>query len=215
MYVPRRYEEKNQEKIFSFISKHNFGIVISVLDNKPIATHIPLLPEKKEDKWILTGHISKGNEQKTSLQENAEVLVVFPGPHAYISPSWYTQMNVPTWNYISVHLYGKIQLLDDTGLRQSLEKLMKFHESSQPHPTTMKDIPDKILQDDLRGIVGFAIMVSEIQAAYKLSQNRDAPSYHNVISKLNQSGAENAKQVAAAMEERVKENPNKLNNDEP
>lgn len=202
MYIPRRYEEKDREKIFAFIRENSFGILISVQDGRPLGTHIPLLPEKNaagED--VLMGHISKGNEQKHTLQNGAKVLVIFTGPHAYISPRWYTQPNVPTWNYIAVHVYGTVQLIEGEELKAAVTRLTNKYEGAMPHPMKVEEIPEKVFQDDLRGIVGFAIRIDEIQAAYKLSQNRDAVSYHNVVDQLEQ-GDDAAKGVAKEMQNR-------------
>jgi transcriptional regulator len=202
MYIPRRYEEKDKEKVFQFIRENSFGILISVKDGLPLGTHIPLLLGKNEGgEETLTGHISKGNEQKYSLSDGARVLVIFAGPHAYVSPRWYTKMNVPTWDYISVHVYGEIRLMEGSALRATLSRLTDNYERHLPHPVTLEEIPEKSLRDDLRGIVGFEILIGEIQAAYKLSQNRDEESYHNVIAHLGQ-GDELSRKVAAEMQER-------------
>jgi transcriptional regulator len=199
MYIPRRYEEKDAEKIHAFIRENSFGILVSVKDGLPVGTHIPLRLEKNaEGQDILMGHISKGNEQKYTLEEDARVLVIFPGPHAYVSPRWYTEINVPTWNYISVHVYGKVKIVGGEALRAALSRLMDTYERQLPQPVRMEEVPEKELQDDLRGIVGFEIIIEEIQAAAKLSQNRDDLSYHQVIGQLEQ-GGEGAKAVAAEM----------------
>jgi transcriptional regulator len=203
MYIPRRYEEKDKEKIFAFVREHSFGILISVRDGLPVGTHIPLLVEKDgEGKDVLIGHISKGNEQKYTLTDGAKVLAIFTGPHAYISPRWYTQLNVPTWNYISVHIYGTVKIMDGEALKAALSRLTDNYEHSLPHPMKLEDIPEKTFEDDFRGIVGFEIVIDDIQAAYKLSQNRDEKSYHSVIDHLEQ-GDETAKAVAGEMKERI------------
>lgn len=202
MYIPRRYEEKDKDKIFSFIRENSFAILVSVGDGLPVATHIPLhLGKNKTGDDILTGHISRGNGQKYSLTEGARVLVIFAGPHAYVSPRWYTVMNVPTWDYISVHIYGLVHLMEGEELRQALTELVDEHERHMPRPVRLEDIPQKTVEDDFRGIVGFAIRIDEIQAAYKLSQNRDEKSYHQVIEQLEQ-GDEGAQKIAAAMKDR-------------
>lgn len=202
MYVPRRFEENDQEKIHGFIRENSFAILISIKDGIPIGTHIPLLLEKdNEGKGILMGHISKGNEQKYTLTDGAKVLVIFTGPHAYVSPRWYTEIKVPTWNYISVHVYGTIKIVEGDELRAALSRLTDTYEHSMPHPLKIEDIPEKSFNDDFRGIVGFKIFIDEMQAAYKLSQNRDEESYHNVIDHLQQ-GDEASKGVAEEMKER-------------
>lgn len=200
MYIPRRYEEKDKEKIHAFIRGNSFAILISIHEGRPIGTHIPLKLETNaggED--ILVGHISKGNDQKHTLSDGVQVLAIFPGPHAYISPRWYTKMNVPTWNYLSVHVYGTIKIIEGEALKAALSRLVDTYEQHLPQPVHIDEIPEKSLHDDLRGIVGFEILVTEYQAAAKLSQNRDEQSYHQVIAHLDQ-GDESARAVAAEMQ---------------
>ena len=202
MYIPRRYEQKDKEKIYAFIREHSFAILISVLEGRPVGTHIPLQLETGEDgKDALIGHISLGNEQKYALTDGATVLAIFPGPHAYVSPRWYTQLNVPTWNYLSVHVYGTVRLMEGQALQDALSRLVDTYEQHLPHPVKMEEIPEKVLEDDFRGIVGFRIHIDEIQAAWKLSQNRDEQSYHRVIEQLGR-GDETAKAVADEMKKR-------------
>ncbi len=199
MYIPKRYEEKDKDTLHAFIRENGFAILVSILDGLPVATHIPLRLEKDaggED--ILTGHISRGNGQKLSLQDGAKVLAIFPGPHAYVSPRWYTQPNVPTWNYIAVHVYGTVRVIEGEALKTALSRLVDQYEREKPEPLKMEDIPGKMLEDNIRGIVGFAIRVEDMQAAYKLSQNRDEQSYHQVIGHLQQ-GDESSGRVAAEM----------------
>jgi transcriptional regulator len=202
MYIPRRYEEKDKGKIHDFIRANAFAILISVRDGRAMGTHIPLQLETDEaGQDILMGHISIGNEQKHTLTDGAEVLAIFPGPHAYVSPRWYTQMNVPTWNYISVHVYGTIKIIEGAALRAALSRLVDNYEQHMPQPVHIGEIPPKTLEADLRGIKGFQITVTEFQAAYKLSQNRDEQSYHQVIDQLAE-GDETARAVAGEMEKR-------------
>ena len=203
MYIPRRFEEKDKEKIYSFIKENSFGILISVKDGLPAGTHIPMLLEKDEaGNDILMGHISKGNEQKYALTDGAKVLAIFAGPHAYVSPRWYTQMNVPTWNYISVHVYGTIRIVEGEALKAALSRLVDNYEQSLPRPVTLEEIPEKPFQENFRGIVGFEIKIDEIQAAYKLSQNRDEKSYHSVIERLEE-GDDVSKGVASEMKKKT------------
>jgi transcriptional regulator len=190
MYIPRRYEEKDLDKIHSFIRENSFGILVSVKDGIPAGTHIPLLLEKNTDgRDVLMGHISRGNEQKYDLADGAKVLV-------------YTQMNVPTWNYIAVHVYGTVKIVEGDELHAALRRLVDHYEHPLPRPVTIEEIPEKTYNDDFRGIVGFKIIIDEIQAAYKLSQNRDEQSYHQVVDEL-EKGNEVAKSVAEEMKKRA------------
>ena len=202
MYIPRRYEEKDKDKIHAFIRENSFAILVSILDGRPIGTHIPLqLETNAVGQDILVGHISRGNDQKHTLTDGAQVLAIFPGPHAYISPRWYTKMNVPTWNYLSVHAYGVIKIMEGEVLKAALSRLIDNYEHLMPQPVHIEEIPEKTVHDELRGIVGFEILVTEYQAAAKLSQNRDEQSYHQVIDQLTD-GDETARAVAAEMEKR-------------
>lgn len=201
MYIPRRYQEQDREKILSFMKENSFAIVVTVQDGLPVASHIPLAIEKDSfGNDVLTGHISKGNNQKASLINGEKVLCIFSGPHAYISPRWYTELNVPTWNYISVHAYGTLRIITDEELKAALSRLVNEYEQHQQHPMKMEELPEKLFNDDFRGIIGFEIRIDELQAAYKLSQNRNKESYHNVIEKL-EKGDATARQVAAVMKE--------------
>lgn len=200
MYIPRRYQEHDRDRILSFMKENSFAIMVSVKDGIPVASHIPLAVEKNmQGKDVLVGHISRGNEQKFTLTEGAKLLCIFPGPHAYISPRWYTAMNVPTWNYLSVHAYGTLRIMEGDELKAALSRLINTYEQHLPHPVTMEELPGKMLEDDVRGIIGFEIMIDELQAASKLSQNRDEESYSNVINQL-QAGDAPAGKVAEAME---------------
>jgi len=208
MYIPRRFEEKDTEKIHAFIRENSFAILVSVKDGLPVGTHIPLALEKNaEGADVLIGHISRGNEQKHTLVDGAEVLAIFPGPHAYISPRWYTELKVPTWNYISVHVYGTVKIIEGEALRAALSRLMNTYEQHRPRPVTIGEIPEKMLQDDMRGIVGFEIRMEEVQAAYKLSQNRDEQSYHQVIGELDK-GDETERKVGEEMARRSRRDEN-------
>ena len=202
MYIPRRYEEKDKDKIAAFIRENSFALLVSVHQGIPVATHLPLLLKTGDDgKDRLLGHISKGNDQKISLQNGVKVLAVFAGPHAYVSPAWYTKMNVPTWNYISVHVYGTVSIMEGEALKQALSGMVDFYEQGRTAPVKLEHIPEKTFEDDFRGIIGFEILIDEIQAAYKLSQNRDEQSYHQVIHELSK-GDELSKKVAEEMQAR-------------
>jgi len=205
MYVPRRYEEKDADKVHAFIKENSFAILVSVKDGLPIGTHIPLQLEKNAaGADVLVGHISRGNEQKYTLVDGAKVLAIFYGPHAYVSPRWYTKMQVPTWNYIAVHVYGTVRIVEGEELRAALTRLIDTYEQHMPRPVKIGEIPEKTVSDDMRGIVGFEISMDDVQAAYKLSQNRDEQSYHQVIEELGK-GDETARAVAEEMKGRKPE----------
>lgn len=184
MYTPDIYKNENQEEIEKFLQENSFGILINQTNGKLWATHIPLeLAINREGKAILEGHISKENLQWNGFLESNEVLAVFSGPHSYISSSWYDHENVPTWNYIAVHVYGKLKIIEGQAVIESLKKLVNKYEQKYENPTRIEDLSEKTMLQ-ARGIVAFEIEIDEIQATRKMSQNRDSKNYQNIISEL-------------------------------
>ena len=171
MYVPHHYKNENLEEVRSFIEQNSFGLLVNQVNGKPWATHIPLELEKDGDHYYLVGHLAKANPQCKSFTKEAQVLCIFNGPHAYISSSWYKEEEVPTWNYIAVHVYGRLTLLDEQATLVSLDRLINKYEKDSEHPVLMRELSANTMKQ-IKGIVGFSIHIDEIQAAYKLSQNR-------------------------------------------
>lgn len=198
MYTPDLYKNENPEEIRTFLKENSFGILINQTHGKLCATHIPIELEINADgKEILQGHISKLNTQAEGFSENDQVLAIFTGPHSYISSSWYDHENVPTWNYIAVHVYGKIKIVDyDTAVAQ-LKKLVDKYEVNSANPVRIEDLSVKTMRE-ARGIFGFEIEIEEIQATKKLSQNRDDHNYQNIITELEKT--ENPQSIAVAKE---------------
>ena len=184
MYTPEIYKNENQEEIKKFLQKNSFGILINQTNGKLCATHIPLeLETTKEGKDILWGHISKENPQWNGFIDNDQILAVFSGPHSYISSSWYDHENVPTWNYIAVHVYGKIKIIEGEAVIESLKKLVDKYEQNSKNPVLVENLSEKTMMQS-RGIVAFEIEINEIQATKKISQNRDEKNHQNIISEL-------------------------------
>ena len=198
MYTPDLYKNENPEEIKAFLKENSFGILINQTNGKLCATHIPIELEINGDgKEILQGHISKLNPQAEGFSENDQVLAIFTGPHSYISSSWYDHENVPTWNYIAVHVYGKIKIVDyDTAVEQ-LKKLVDKYEVNSANPVRVEDLSAQTMRE-ARGIFGFEIEIEEIQATKKLSQNRDDHNYQNIITELEKT--ENPQSIAVAKE---------------
>lgn len=199
MYIPDIYKNKNQEEIKDFLNKNSFGILINQTNGKLCATHIPLeLDNNKNGKQVLYGHISIENPQWNGFLDNDEILAVFSGPHSYISSSWYDHENVPTWNYIAVHIYGKIKIIEGEAVVESLKKLVDKYEKSSENPVRVEDFSKKTMMQT-RGIVAFEIEITEIQSVKKLSQNRDVKNYDSIISKLEKTGETNSIAIAKEM----------------
>jgi transcriptional regulator len=198
MYIPELFKNENQSEIEQFLHENGFAILVNQTQGKIWGTHTPLFLEKQNNKIILSGHISRENPQAQSLQNGEEILAIFTGPHTYISSSWYDHENVPTWNYIAVHVYGKVRVLDYDETVSSLKKLVNKYEKPQQNPIRVEDLSEKTMRQ-ARGIVAFEIEITDIQAKKKLSQNRDNENYQNIINQLEKSNDNTTKQVAAEM----------------
>jgi transcriptional regulator len=200
MYIPKLFKNENVNEVKDFIVNNSFGILINQTDGRISGTHIPMyLDTNKEGKDILHGHISKANPQWKNFHTDNEVLVIFSGPHSYISSSWYDHDNVPTWNYIAVHIYGSIKIIEGDQLVNSLKKLVDKYEAKSVNPVSVDTMSDKVLSENLRGIIGFEIEIKEIQCAKKLSQNRDDINHQNIVSELNKTKDLNSELIAQEM----------------
>lgn len=120
MHIPSFFRVKDMEEIKSFIQSHTFATVVTTMNEKPIATHIPVSFHQVGDSYVISGHMAIGNPQWKTFEEKEKVLIIFQGPHAYISSSWYEKEAVPTWNYQAVHVYGKAELLEKNGTGQGI-----------------------------------------------------------------------------------------------
>ena len=199
MYIAPINQPDALSDVEGFMRDHGFATLISSSGSKPLeAMHLPLYYSKADGQAVLQGHVSKANQQYNSLINNDALAIFMPGHH-YISPNWYTQRNVPTWNYVAIHVYGKCIPMEGDALLQHLASLMDFYEKSQETPHKMQDIPEKILRTDLRGLLGFELQIEQIEAAFKLSQNRDDESYHNVVAALEQIDSNDSNFIAQQM----------------
>lgn len=200
MYIPSIYKNTNIDEVTTFIDNNGFAIVISAENAQIQATHVPLLLDiNKDGNQVLVGHISKGNPQSKLFINETSVLVIFNGPHSYISSSWYDHENVPTWNYIAVHITGKVKLQTEFELIDSLKKIVNKYEKDSLNPVSMETMSEDVINNDLKGIVGFEIRIDKIEAAYKLSQNRDENNYNSIIKNLNSKSDSSSKEIANEM----------------
>lgn len=201
MYVPKMFKVSDIQEIKEFVQQHSFGTLVTIQNGRPIATHIPLVLDQEGDDLYITGHMALGNPQWRTLQQCDEVLVMYQGPHAYISSSWYGHENVPTWNYQAVHMYGKPQILEKEELKIVMKNLLKKYESHRENPVLWETVSPELLEKELKGIVGFKIKVTEVQAAYKLSQNRNDEDYKNIMKKLNEEKDATALALSSVMKD--------------
>ncbi len=197
MFIPSNYKNEDLDEIKNFLKYNSFGILVNQVDGKPWATHIPLeLGSDSDGNDILVGHMARANKQWSYFEKDKQVLCIFNGPHSYVSSSWYKEEEVPTWNYIAIHVYGTIKILDEEAVLASLHKLVDKYEQSSKEPISLDDMSPKTMRQT-KSIVGFQIKIDDIQATYKLSQGREHD-HPNIIAELEQ-GDTASKAVAKVM----------------
>lgn len=197
MYIPAHFEIEEEEIIFDTMQKNSFATLISGHNGIPFATHLPLIIDKANR--CLYGHFARPNPQWRDIQQQ-EALAIFQGPHCYISPSWYeTTKAVPTWNYVAVHVYGQIELVDDEQqLMSSLrDMVLKYEESNSSYQLDQVDAG--FIAGMSKGIQGFKLKINKMEGKAKLSQNHPAQRQELVIQRLEQSANENERKIASAM----------------
>lgn len=181
MYIPAHFRQSDQQAAIAFMKRYPFAIIVSSVDGVPLATHLPFHIEEHDGQVIFTAHFARANPQWKSLDQ---ALVIFSGPHAYISPSHYEkQENVPTWNYIAVHAYGKVELVEDEAEGYAiLESMMQ--QSEPEYLKQWETLSPKYKMGLFKGIVPFRMRVERIDAKEKLSQNKTELERSNIIHSL-------------------------------
>lgn len=203
MYLPRLFQEQDPERLFAFMRRHSFATLVTVKDGVPFATHLPFLvePGSEGTQGRLLAHMARANPQWRAFSEDQDVLVIFQGPHAYVSPSWYvTEPNVPTWNYTVVHAYGRPRLIEEPeeALR-ILRASVDTYESGFEKPWSMDgDYARKLLP----GIAAFELRLSRVEGKFKLNQNRAPEDRRAVMERLERSEEPELRAVGALMRER-------------
>ncbi|PAE29268.1 hypothetical protein CHI07_10360 [Paenibacillus sp. 7884-2] len=171
MYIPKYYRMDDTDTMIRFIEENSFGIIVSSGEKMLHGTHLPFLIEKNSDGSIkLISHMSKGNPQWREVQD--DVLIIFQGPHVYVSPTWYEEEGyVPTWDYQAVHVYGKyIPKNSPEDLKEIMDRTIEYYEKDQPDPWD-GNIPDHVYNRLINGVEGFHIQVTDIQGQWKLHQD--------------------------------------------
>jgi transcriptional regulator len=198
IYMPPHFRLEDEARLVELIERHAFGTLVSSGPAGLQVSHIPFVPERgADDKLRLHGHVARANDQWQSLEGAAEVLAIFHGPHAYVSPGWYQQHpSVPTWNYAVVHAHCKARLMDEAELLDLLYRLSTIYESGRPKPWRLADLPADFVSNMLKAIVGFELDVVRLEGKFKLSQNRPAE-IPRVIEALRQEAPDVAELMAA------------------
>ncbi|ASZ67264.1 FMN-binding negative transcriptional regulator [Bacillus cereus] len=197
MYIPKYFVIQDEEMKYEIMEQNSFATLFSQHNGEPYATHLPLLLNRE----ILTlhGHFARPNEQWKDIGTQ-QVLAIFQGPHGYISPSWYETNNaVPTWNYVAVHVYGELEIVEDEKtLVDSLQDLVNKYED--PESTySLNDVDPNYMGGLSKGIVGFKIKINKIEGKAKLSQNHSVERRNLVVEKLEKVGSEESKRIAELM----------------
>ncbi|WP_294333908.1 FMN-binding negative transcriptional regulator [uncultured Chryseobacterium sp.] len=198
MYTPRLYKSEELALMKDIIRENAFALLISS-EEKIRATHSMMIlnEDDPENRYIET-HISRANPQAKLLKDGSEVLCDFLGAHAYISSSWYDHINVSTWNYEAVQIYGKVELMNDDEMYRHLDKLTTKYEKAQHCPVMLNDMGKAFVEKEMKGAFGMKIIPTEIFIKQKLSQSRKELDFRNIITNL-EGGDENARRIVGKM----------------
>jgi transcriptional regulator len=209
MYIPSTNEESDPEVILGFIQAHPFGALVTAGADGLFATHLPfVLDRSKGASGALQGHVARANPHHRQTLQEGEALVIFTGPDAYITPSWYPAKRehgkvVPTWNYVAVHVYGHLRFIEDpTYLRMHLEALTHQHEGGREDAWRIDDAPEAFISQLTRAIVGVELVITRLEGKWKMSQNRPGADIEGVVDGLNRSHDPVHQQVAKVVAQR-------------
>jgi transcriptional regulator len=200
MYIPDHFRVTDRDAVFDFMQAHGFATVVTEHGGEPFASHLPLLVDRGAGaNGTIIGHLAAANPQWMSA-DGQTALVIFSGPHAYVSPRWYAEPNVvPTWNYTTVHAYGRWETVDDpAAVKQIVADTVKFYEAGLPEPWPL-DVDAQLVDGLVKQIVGFRIVVERLEAKFKLNQNHSQARRERVIAELSKSERDDPRAIAALM----------------
>jgi transcriptional regulator len=205
MYVPAHFAPPDLDAVYAAIERYSFATLVSAAGGL-VASHLPLLLERPQKcdgtrsvPATLLGHMARANSQWREAA-GQPVLAIFAGPHAYVSPQWYeAEKVVPTWNYVAVHAYGRLELIQDPAAAEALlRRTVAHYEASQPRPWTL-DEPPEFVERLTAQIVAFRIPIERLEGKWKLNQNHPEERRANVIAALENQGDENSREIARLM----------------
>jgi transcriptional regulator len=211
MYIPTSYAEHDREVLFDFIDAHPLGILVtSSAEGGLFATHLPLVVDRATgETGMLAGHLARANPHQRHIAAGAtEALVIFTGPDAYVTPSWYQAKQehgrvVPTWNYAAVHVYGTLHLVDEpASLRRHLERLTTRHEAGRTPEWKVSDAPNEFIEQQMKAIIGVEISIARLEGKWKMSQNRSDADIDGVVRGLAASNSPTDQVVSALVSAR-------------
>ena len=201
MYSPESFREQRLDRLMEVANRHPFGLLISTVDHEPVVSHLPMLFEAGPGSLVVIGHMARANPHAELLRSGGRALVVFSGPHGYVSPFWYETPGVPTWNYIAVHLKGRVRVIDDAAeVRGMIERMIERFEPGTEAERRRHELIGRF-QHLLAQIVGFAVDVERMEGKFKLSQNRPLVDQGRVAEALRRSARAMDQELAQWMDE--------------
>jgi transcriptional regulator len=208
MYVPPHFAEEDLATLHRTIRAARLATLVTLGSEGMEASHVPILLDEGEGpRGAIRGHLARPNPQWRRASVETPALVIFLGPDAYVTPNWYatkreTGKVVPTWNYLAIHAYGRIEFFEDpVRLRAIVTELTELHEGKRAQPWAVSDAPPDFIAAHLRGIIGFRIVIDRLEGKWKLSQNRPAADRQGVIEGLEGEGGIPEAAVAQAMKD--------------
>ncbi len=203
MFKFKYYTEEDNEKVIAFIRENSFAIITGTGNDYPVATQIPLDIKETNGNILLRGHLMKNTDHHKAFLKNENVLVIFNGPHCYVSASWYTNPHSgSTWNYMTVQAKGKIKFGDEADTRLAVEAITNKYEKPESRAAFDK-LSEEYIGKMVKAISAFTIEVESLEHVFKLSQTNDRETRENIISKLRKSGSANELAIAEEMEKRI------------
>lgn len=206
MYIPRINAVSDRERLIQFLRDNSFATLVGMVEGSLWATHLPFVIEERSGDLRLIAHLARPNKQWKGFAEDHEVLVIFQGPHAYISPTHYEKREeVPTWNYAAVHVYGTPKIIDLASIREVMEKTVEFYEPT--YHAQWEELDEKYRTGLMQGVVAFEILVTRLEGTFKMSQNKSEIEQHRIITSLGNSDRSEKRGVAEMMKELQNKNP--------
>jgi transcriptional regulator len=201
MYKLPYFTEEDKDKVIAFMKENSFAVITGFGEQYPVATHIPLSVEIMEDgRLFFYGHLMKNTDHHRAFEKNDKVLVIFNGPHTYISASWYSNpQSASTWNYQTVHAKGKIKFTDEEGTYRAIEAITNKYEGTDT-AAAFHQMPKEYIMKMIKAIVGFSVEVESLDNVFKLSQNHSADNRKSIVEHLQQRGDPHSAAIAKEME---------------
>ena len=208
MYIPGANQEDRVSVLHELMEDQPFASLITVGSSGLFASHIPMVLEQSGSFGCLRAHVSRANRQWRDYTPSVEALAIFSGPQHYITPSWYPEKQetgrvVPTWNYVVVHAYGHLKVIEDSEwLMAHLQKLTATHEAESPTPWKVSDAPADYIASQMKGIVGLEMSINRLEGKWKVSQNRSERDRKGVVAGLAELNTTESLAMKALVEER-------------